>query len=134
MKSYLKNYKKILLDTNFYSQEAILNASHTFLDDFYIFIEYKPKKKNAIVYFKNKNTSSKDELKIFTDKFANELLYSSLRCSVSKSNKKIREYIIGRALYLSPLAVNNPLRNNIDFRKDPLCIASTWENKRKVKK
>ena len=113
--------QKFTLNAKIYPLEAILNCCYSFVDKAYIFLDSDPKTKNIKVTLKQKSGSNNKNTRILRGEFMNELLYSLIRQTVSKNNKKIREYIVGRALY-STFSSASPLN-------DPLGIAIPWEKK-----
>jgi len=121
---------EIRLDLKIYPLEAILNTCYMFIERAYIFLDGDTKARFVKVSIKGKKKLSKKRLVALRGEFMNELLYSVLRYNVSKNNKKIREYIIGRALYssvsISDLGVS---KEELDYQKDPLGIAVPWEEK-----
>lgn len=125
----------IKLNIKIYPVEAILSASYAFIDTCYIFLDYDEKNKNIAVSITGKKKLSQKELDVLRGLFLNELLYSTLRYNVSKKNRKLREYIIGRALYTSLPEDEASLKEeqDLDYRKDPLGIAVPWEKKHKKK-
>ena len=126
----------IKLNSKIYPVEAILNASYVFIEKAYVFLDYDKKDKNILVSINGKRKFSSKQSEALRGSFLNELLYSSLRCAVSKRNKKLREYIVGRALY-SNVPQQKQASNKqkeMDYRKDPLGIAVPWEKKHKRKK
>ena len=122
----------ITLNPNIYPLESILNTCYVFIDSFYIFLD-SGSKGNIKVYIKGKKVISKKQLELLKGKFNNELLYNALRYKISKNNKKIREYIIGRALYSalpdSDLSFKIDNNKKLDYIDDPLGIAIPWEEK-----
>ena len=126
---------EIALNTKIYPLEAILNTCYTFIDRAYIFLESNSKLNQIKVSFKGKKKLSSEKLNILQGEFMNELLYCALRYIVSKNNKKIRECIIGRALYsVLPLSDLVSSAEKLDYQEDPLGIAKTWEEKYGKKK
>lgn len=120
MKKGIKNIINIKLDTSVYPLEAIYSAAYVFLDKVYIYLDSADSGKNINVNLKSKNNKDIESLK---GEFLNELLHSVHRMHIYKNNKKIREYIVERALFSS---VDE--NNNDDF-DDPLGIAVPWEEK-----
>lgn len=125
----------IKLNSKIYPLEAIINTSYAFVDRGYIFLDTDAKGSQVNVSIKTKHCSSVKELESLRGEFMNELLHSALRYTVSKNNKKIREYIIGRALYsvlpyseLSAADIPNH-DGKFDYQKDPLGIAVPWKKK-----
>lgn len=126
---------EIKLNSNIYPVEAILNACYVFIDRAYIFLDADSKTENIKVSFKGKNKPSEEKLESLKGEFMNELLHSALRCKISKNNKRIRDYIIGRALY-SPLPDLDSAGSDekLTYQEDPLGIAIPWEEKYGKKK
>ncbi len=116
--------------------EAVLNACYAFIDRAYIYLDMSPKGDIIKVRIKPKNKMSAKQVKALHGDFMNELLYSSLRYQISKNNKKIREYVVGRAFYY-PVAAPAPetdTNDNMNYLEDPLGIAIPWEEKYGKKK
>lgn len=126
---------KFKIHSSVYPLEAILNTAYNFLDRAYIFLDNDVGRNLITVSIKGKKKFSQKKLEKLHDEFMNELLHSALRCQISKNNKKIREYIIGRALYsalpTSDLASSD---EKLDYQEDPLGIAIPWEEKYGKKK
>ena len=120
----------IKLNTRIYPLEAILNACYAFIDRAYIFLDSDFSGKQIKVYFKDKKGLSRKRAELFRSEFMNELLHCALRCNISKNNRKIREYIVGRAL-CSAVSVSDLLSGStkLDYQRDPLGIAIPWEEK-----
>lgn len=129
------NVKKITLDAKVYNLEVVLNASYAFIDRAYIFLDTGSQGERIKVYIKGKDKLSERQFERIKGEFMNELLDCALRYEISKNNKKIREYIVGRALYSAlpslDLAVSN---EKINYQEDPLGIAKSWEKKYGKKK
>ena len=130
---------KFQLSCKIYPFEAVLNASYTFIDRVYIFLDSNLKEDKVIVSFKEKQKLSPKKLEDLRGEFMNELLHCVLRYKISKNNKKIREYIVGRALYSAlPLPMEEALlgedSGKLDYQEDPLGITIPWEEKHGKKK
>ena len=122
----LKNIAtKISVDLKIYSLEAIYGAAYVFVDRAYIFLDM-PKKDLVAVSIKPNSEFSKKKQGSLEGEFMNELLNYTLRLSLAKYNKKIREYIIERALYASVQSDNTAFDSEFE---DPLGIAVPWEEK-----
>lgn len=119
----------IKLNSKIYPLQAILGACYTFIDRAYIFLDGNPDGEIK-VSLKGKKRLSEKQFKSLQGEFMNELLHYLLRYRVSKNNEKIREYIIGRALY-SALPVSNLVTSGekLDYQRDPLGLAIPWEEK-----
>jgi His-Xaa-Ser system protein HxsD len=94
----------VFLSSKLYSLEAVYGAAYVFLDRAYVYLEEAPKSKIKVT-LKGKNKLTGKGLEGLKDEFLNELLNFSLREQISKSNKKIREYIVARALSAASAAV-----------------------------
>jgi len=115
--------------TKIYHLESILNTCYKFLDRAYIYLDAK-KKNEIIVRLKLKKKSSKKALLNLQNEFMNELLYNALRYHISNNNRKIREYIIGRAVYSAVPGLDTLSAEKVlNFEEDPLGIAVPWEEK-----
>jgi len=130
---------KIQINSKIYPLEAILNASYAFIDRTYIFLDDDSRKNEITVSLKGKQRLSTKKLNNLRGEFMNELLHCALRCKISKNNKKIREYIVGRALYSAlPLSMEETVLEDdsgkLSYQEDPLGIAIPWEEKYGKKK
>jgi len=127
-----RNQNRILVKINpkLYPLEAVYGTCYVFLDRAYVFLDGDPKKEIK-VYLKGKKKLTSQELEGLAGEFSNELLNYALRNEISKRNQKIREYIVGQALFAA-----NPeeFEESEDFEKDPLGIAIPWEEKHAPKK
>lgn len=94
----------VFLSSKLYSLEAVYGAAYVFLDRAYVYLEEAPESKIKAT-LKSKNKLAGKESEGLKDEFLNELLNFSLREQISKSNKKIREYIVARALSAASAAV-----------------------------
>ncbi len=122
-----KNKDIILkLKLKLYSKEAIYNTCYHFIDSYYIFLDSKKEGEVEINLKSKKQINSKQTEKIKGD-FMNELIFNSTRIAVAKNNKKLREFIVGRALF-SAVESKTETKEE-DFIKDPLGIAIPWEEK-----
>lgn len=125
--------KTIIIDEKLYPKEAVYGAAYVFIDKAYIFLDKKEKEKIEITL--KLKPDNKEDLEKLEGEFMNELLNYTLRLSVSKNNKNIREMIVGQALVA---AGGEKLVNEKEFEyvDDPLGIAVPWEekygNKKKV--
>lgn len=124
---------KMKFNSRIYPLEAVISTCYSFLDKAYIFIDGNPTGGSLVVKMKDKNAGQKKKrAAILKRDFTNELLFNTLRHQVSKNNKKIREYIIGRALF-SPstdlLDEADDITEDADYLEDPLGIAIPWEEK-----
>ena len=121
---------KINLDSKIYNLEAVLNACYVFIEKIYICIDSDCKGEKIVISLKGKRKLSRKKMEQLKGEFMNELLHSALRYKVGKNNKKLREYIIGRALYSAlPVLEQAPNEEKSDYLDDPLGIAIPWEEK-----
>jgi len=121
----------LTLDSKIYPVEAILNCCYSFIDRAYIYLDKNKKSDRIDVFLKSKEKLNSKQWKALKGTFLNELLYSTLRYQISKNNKNIREYIIGRALYNTSFSasLDQPKQKELDYLEDPLGIAIPWEKK-----
>lgn len=129
------NKMTFLLNSKITSLETIYSTCYAFIDKFYIYLDKK--KENIIVTLRPKENQPKEKInsKIIEGEFRNELLNNLLREKIAKNNSKIREYILGQALYSSmPSEIEEFLsKTGEDYVEDPLGIAVPWEEKTKLK-
>lgn len=113
------------LNIKLYPLEAIYGACYVFIDKFYIYFREIDVKNNVVVEMKPKNKLKQGDIEIVRGEFFNELLNYTHRINISKNNKKIREYMVERALFS---AIDDDFDGDNDF-DDPLGIAVPWEEK-----
>ena len=89
----------IILDQQVYPMEAIYAAAYVFIEKVYIYLAMKNGK--TIMTLTAKEGVTSKQLEKISGEFLNELLNSSLRHSLSKNNKKLRQTIIEMALFSS---------------------------------
>ena len=124
------NKLSLTLDEQIYPRDAILGASYLFLDRCYLFLR-RPADQQLAIDIKGKTPLSQEDLEALAGEFANELLNQVIRCRVSDSTAKIREYYMARAF------ISHPAQNSIDallaeldaeeLEEDELEIAVPWE-------
>ena len=121
------------LNSKIASWEAIYSTCYAFIDKFYVYLDRN--KENIIIKLQPKE-KKKINFKTVEGEFRNELLNNLLREKIAKNNSKIREYILGQALYSStPSEIEEFLtKTGEDYVEDPLGIAVPWEEKTKAKK
>lgn len=126
-----KNQIIFFLNSKVYPLEAVYSTAYIFLDKAYVFLDGHPKKE-IIVYLKGKDKLSRKKLAALRGEFHNELLNYLLRVKIAKSNKKIREFIVGTALVSAlPLPSQSIKSPTGPSTEDPLGIAIPWEKKYK---
>jgi His-Xaa-Ser system protein HxsD len=100
------NNKKCVLsvDDRLFCSEAILKASYMFIDNYFIVPSYENDHAISIT-IEAKSDATIDGI----DKsFGNELIAQMVRYNLSKSNKTMKELILGRALYSTCLDIDEP--------------------------
>ena len=135
-----KNELVISLNPKIYPLEAVYGACYILIDRAYLFLDGDVNREIK-VFIKGKKELSLKELEKLTGEFKNELLNYTLRLSIAKNTKKIRETIVERALF-SVLPHEEGLKvidqsEQIDgktIEDDPLGIAVPWEEKYGKKK
>lgn len=137
MKNFLRSYKKLSLHAKVYPLKAVVNACYSLIDKYYFYLDIPKSTPNKIlVYFRLKKTN-RNEISVFGRELMDALLHAVLRLQLSKSNKRIREYIVGSALYshLSVSGQESFLGGSSEGKlDDPLEIGVPWEKKYAAKK
>lgn len=113
---------KFKVDEKIYPIDTVIATSYRFLDKYYIFLD-KVSKNIIEINIKSKKKIISDNIK---DDFLNELMSSRARMNSAKRNKKIREFIVGRALF--SVADENDFKEEYD-KDDPLNIKMPWDDK-----
>ena len=114
------------LKTSIYPLSAIMTTAYSFLERAYVHLD-TGSKGQVVVELKGKQQLSEKEKAEIKGEFNNELLNCALREYIAKENSKIREYIVGQALYSS--VQENAPENKTESWDDPLGIAVPWEEK-----
>jgi len=125
-----KNIKKdsveLKLETKIYPLEAIYSTCYVFIDRAYLFLDGNPKKEVRVI-IKGKKNLSKKQLQQLAGEFLNELLSATLRMNLDKYSRKIRDYVVERAL--SSALGQTGSEEQVGYEDDPLGIAIPWEEK-----
>ena len=122
------NTIKFIFNLQDYSLEAVYGTAYVFLDKAYLFLNSRAPKKIE-VSLKGKKKLSKKQLEDLKGEFLNELLNYTVRVNLTKSNRKIREFIVSQAL-LSAVGVREIFQEDeVKYQDDPLGIAIPWEEK-----
>lgn len=142
------------LNPKVYSLESIVNAAYAFLDKAHVFLDGDPKTKiKVLLKAKESRDLSAEDLK---GEFHNALLEQDLRLRLAKDNKKLREYIVGQALFgASPEQADDAASTDEELdkilerelkaleeeekkaaknKKDPLGVMTAWGEKKEKKK
>lgn len=114
----------VTLHSEIYPIESILQTCYQFIDQAYFHIDLDESGKKILVKVSFKTGGPKKvQAKEFRGKFLEELLHASLRHTINQRNQKLREYIVGSALFS-----HNPSEAAVTPPEDvPLGIAVSWE-------
>lgn len=128
-----KNQVIIHIDPGTYSVESIYGAAYNFLDKVYFFLSGDPSKE---ILVKLEPKAEDMKLEKVTGDFLNELINVSIQLTVSKKNKKLREYYVASSLLGVSAEVKKEVEGegeeeNTKAAEDPLGIATPWEEKNK---
>ncbi len=111
-----ENIEIVTISLKTYSIEAVYGAAYLFFDKLYLFLEEEGKNKIKITIKKKDNI--KEDVKKLKDEFLNELLSSSIRIVISKKNRRIREYVIVKALTSSLSRESNQYKEKDVFSEN----------------
>ncbi|HOO55349.1 MAG TPA: His-Xaa-Ser system protein HxsD [bacterium] len=92
-----KDRLTILVDKSIYKQEAILNATYFYIDDFYVFLS-RQDEEIIKVELRSKEKMNKSSMEKAGGEFYNNLLAEALRLEVGKTNKRMRERLLEQAI------------------------------------
>ena len=84
-------------DDRLFCREAALKASYVFLNDFYVSVGYS---QDHMISVSVEAKGNQSIINIDKD-FKNELIAQMVRYDIAKTNRAMKELIIGRALYSS---------------------------------
>lgn len=127
----VKNQVRIQIDEKVFPRDVVVSAAYMFLDRCYVRLERAPRRQ-VLVQIKGKNKLSKIRLANLADEFENELLHQLIRRQVAERTDRLREVIVGRALFSAEPAgepVQAEPEEDMDYLDDPLGIAVPWEEK-----
>lgn len=153
----IKNKGSVLFSVNakMYPFESVLGAAYSFLDRAHVFLDGDPSAQIK-VQLKLKKEAADLSPEYLRGEFYNELLGQNLRAKLTKDNKKLREYIVGQALFgASPesaqpsiaqqddeldkilerelKALEEEEKKNSKAAEDPLGVLTAWDQKKKKK-
>jgi len=131
-----KNEVKWDIGTGTYPMDAVYGASYVFCDQCYVYLD-KTADKRILIVLQGKETLDRAGLESLAGNFSNELLHQVLRTRIAKRTGKVREMIIGRALFSAEGTTDDyghdddfdDLGDDADYLDDPLGIAVPWEEK-----
>ncbi len=121
------------LPAKLYPLETVYGAAFVFLDRAYLRLEEGDKKAVRVLLKPQEETGEK-AMEHLAGLFLNELVNQAIRTEVSKSNQKLREYIVAKALFSADDQQEDFMdllgqEENDDLIDDPLGIATPWEEK-----
>lgn len=124
-----ENYCLISINPRVYPLDVIYSAAYVFLDKAYVLIDGEPNEE-IIIELKPKE---KYDLEKLGREFNNELLNYAMYKTQAEKNRRIREFIIQRALLTNEQGIDN---EELEYIDDPKNIAVSWEEKygKKTKK
>lgn len=124
-----------------YPMDAIYGASYVFIDRCYVYLD-KAADKRIEVVLRGKEPLDREALEALAGAFSNELLHQVLRIRLAKRTGKVREMIVGRALFSAERSAQGQGdeddfqddfddfgEDDDDYLDDPLGIAVPWEEK-----
>ena len=131
----MSNIYEFEVNTKLYPQDAVYSTAYLLLDKY--FIKLKSGKKDTIILqIISQEKLEKKAIEDIMRKIEQELINQTLRLRIAKENKKLREYILGKALLGAQFGViENTIpekSDEIDYLEDPLGIATPWEEKNKA--
>lgn len=127
-----RNQILVRINPKIYPLEVVYMACYVFLNKAYVALDGDPKKEIK-VSLKAKEKLTLKKLRALKGEFLNELLNYSLRNEISKRNIKIREYIVGQALFaLNPEGFEEE-EEPTEGGKDVLGITVPWKEQKKSK-
>lgn len=100
---------KITVDLAVYPLEAIQAAAYSLTDRLIVRITGGGKKSVSVFL-----TPRQGDIEILSGEFHNEMLHESLRLQVSQANRKIREYIVTKALVSAQVASVAPSAADVE--------------------
>lgn len=121
--SAIKKICVLEVDDRLFCREAVLKASYLFIDKYFILPSYK-QDHTISISIEAKDGNSTDGI----DKaFGNELIAQMVRYNLAKSNRTMKELILGRALYSTCLDEAEPDRFNdeivsIEYSLDDIAV------------
>lgn len=127
-------FAAVTLPAKLYSLECIFGAAFIYLDRAYIRLE-EGAKKGVQVLIKGRDQLDDAGLEALCGEFLNELVNQSIRQEISKSNNKLREYIVAKALFSAEDSQEDDFLDllggddDAEMLDDPLGIATPWEEK-----
>lgn len=124
------------IDTDFYPMDAIYSVAYLLLEKYYLKL-ISGSKNSVIMAITTEQKLSKPEIDGMMRRIEQELINQTLRLRVAKENQKLREYILGKALFGAQFGVieqEDTARGSdgSDYINDPLGIAVPWEKKHRT--
>jgi His-Xaa-Ser system protein HxsD len=124
----------VVLEERIHSLDAILEAAYLFVDRCYVFLAAVGEDKVA-VRLRPKQPGGGDARERLAQAFAEAVLDEAVRGQIGASTLALREYYVGRALFVDPPRPNiDAILAELDaaeLEDDPLDIRLPWDEKRK---
>jgi len=120
-----------VVDPKMYSLDAIFGAAYVLLGRAWVHLD-RDRKGQIVVTLKSKKAAARDELQRLSDDFENELVDQVVRLQLAKKHVKLREMIVGRAMFgaTGVGAEQTGVGDGADdYLADPLGIAVPWEER-----
>jgi His-Xaa-Ser system protein HxsD len=120
-----------VVDPKVYSLDAIFGAAYVLLGRAWVHLD-RDRKGQIVVTLKSKTAASREELLRLGDDFENELVDQVVRLQLAKRHVKLREMIVGRAMFgaTGVGAEQTGVGDGADdYLADPLGIAVPWEER-----
>lgn len=140
------NCVRVGLDARLYPLDVLYGAAYVFLSRAYVSLDRDGAKGFRVTLRGNQPLSRKD-LRALAGEFENELVDQCVRARLARQHGKLREMIVGRALFgaqgggvppgeIRAVVAADPAASggDDDYLADPLGIAVPWEEKFLAKK
>ena len=132
--TYLLTERSVVfnVDESIFLLEAVYGAAYLFVDRCWVFLT-RPKDGVVGVNLKSKSdTVTEAELDALAGEFSNELLNQAIRVKLGESTATIREYMMARAFFTTPVQSSiDALLAELDaeeLEEDDLEISVPWED------
>ncbi|MEK6608853.1 MAG: His-Xaa-Ser system protein HxsD [Myxococcota bacterium] len=125
---------RLTFDLRVYSLDVLYSAAYIFLARCWVRLD-RASAREITVTLKAKEKLDRKGLVGLAGEFENELVDQHVRARLAKEHTKLREMIVGRALFgaqglgVQPSAPDAPAPVDEDYLADPLGIAVPWEDK-----
>jgi len=130
----MANTYEFEVNTKFYPQDAVYSVAYLLLDQYYIKLK-SGKGDTIILQLTSEEKLNKQKIDDLMRRIEQGLINQTLRLKIAKENKKLREYLLGKALLGAQFgAIEDSIpeeSDEADYVEDPLGIATPWEEKNK---